>query len=276
MTHVIEITRNVKLGDPKMNEENEIVEAPQAEVEIETPELSPENLEEPIETETTSAPQEINDDDEDLPPHLQRKIGKIISKERKRLEAKFSRQQASPVPHAAPEGTIYDPELEDYIDINSTAGQNVLYRELVNQKKAQKAALHTQSIKQQEYEELTEKLYEGHGKFENFQKSLETFAGLATQEMADALCRIEKPDAVIAYLGDKRGEIQRISRLKSSQQLREIFRIEDNLTPRKKMVTNAPAPVPKIKATGGQAVLKREDMSIEQRKAYYEQKFNSR
>lgn len=240
--------------------------------------IAPENETQVLSEDANNSPEtESENNEEDLPPHLQRKIGKIISLERKRLQAQFNRQIQTQVPGTqAPDGMIFDHQIGEYVDLNSVPGQMAWREQLAQQKREKDQLVAQQTARQSEYEELTERLIEGHTRYNNFQQALQNFSDLATQEMADALCGIEKPDAVIAYLGDKKAEIQRISRLKPAQQAREMFRIEQSITPRKKLVTNAPAPVPKLSGNSGGVPLRQEDMSQAQLNAYYDQKFNSR
>jgi hypothetical protein len=273
----IGITRNVTIGEIYMSEENEIVEsAPEAELEA-APEMEAEseNLEEGSSEETE------RDEKGKFSPEQQKHLGKLLSEQRKRLKAELAEKGRSGQPFLpnaqVPEGMIFDPEIGQNVDVSSPMGQMALREQLKAQKAARDAQARTEATKQAQYDELAQKLDEGNEKYTNFHAARMQFADAATPEMADALCGLDAPDAVVAYFGDKKGELQRISRLSPARQMREIFRIEETLTPRKKLVTNAPAPVNKIKSTGGNhAPVSRLEMNADQRRDFYEKRFNSR
>ncbi len=208
-------------------------------------------------------------------PEQQKYVGKLLSEQRKRLKAEVL-PKIEPV--AAPQvesGMIYDSEIDQVVPIDSYAGQQAEYRRLAEAKKARDAQGSLAARHKAEEAELTEKLKDGYDKFDNYRESLEIFSAHATPETCDALFVAKHPDAVIAYLADKKGEIQRIGRLSRGEQAREIYRIEDTLSPRKKMVSTAPAPMTKTKSGAG-AKVSNDEMTMAQLKDFYEKKYNPR
>jgi hypothetical protein len=215
------------------------------------------------------------DDDIENNPKFQKKLGALLSKERKKLQAKYAQNSSQNVPAQNADGMIYDEDIGQYVDPNTSLGQMVLYNQLKKDRQNQKVQEATLAAKQAEREELTERLLEGHEKFDNYQTALNHFATYGTNDMADALAGAKDPAAIVNFLSDKKGELQRISRLSPAKQVREIFRIEEQITPRKKLVTSATAPVNKVKSSGNVTV-RPENMSHNQISDFWEKKYNSR
>lgn len=227
-----------------------------------------------------------SEDDDALPPELekkvQKKIGSILSAERKKLKEKYERQryQQPAVNNAnynaqAPEGHIFDENIGQYVPIESLAGQLALYREQERQYKLQTHQQQAYLAKQQERERIREAIEEGYDKYDDFDTALETFRRNGTDDMADALGAVDNPADVVHYFADKKNELLRISRLTPTQQAREIFRIEERLKPKRKLVTQAVEPVSKTQqtSTGKRAATTDDNWSPEQIDEYWRKKF---
>jgi hypothetical protein len=166
---------------------------------------------------------------------------------------------------------IYDEAIGQYVDVNSPIGQIVL-REQAKQQYQKQLSLHTQR------EQIREALLDGYEKYDNYGDAFENFRRNATDDMADALgADLKNAPDVIAYFADKESELQRISRLTPANQAAAIIRVLDRLKPKKQLVTNAPAPVSKVKQTSGvRAGSTPENMNTEQINAFWENHFNKR
>lgn len=224
------------------------------------------------EVDGAGAPEEVH-----FTAEQQRYLGKLLSQERakERKRAQAQSVGATNAPTAAPAGTIYDPLTEEYLDINSVEGQLAARELKIQMAQTRKTEQQLARAKELEQQELQEKLLNGHTKFDNYQQKLELVAQYATQPIVDALAGMDEPDRVVAFLGEKKGEIQRIAQMTPAHAARELFRLEETLAPRKKLVSGAPAPIQKPKNIGGSATTRHEDMNLEQRKAYYENLYNS-
>lgn len=261
-----------------MSDETEIL-TQEPETEQETPDETQETTETASDEDSVDAAQERSHTAK-FTPEQQRELGKLLSQERKRIKAQLQSERQPAAENAQPavaQGQIYDHKTGMTFDLNSVMGQQVQYQQLVAQKEAEQRQAQEHLSKQAQYEELKEKLNDAELDMPELGAARATVASYASDAMCDALAGLDDPAKVVAFLGDKKGELQRIQRLSPAKQMHEIFTLAQRLTPAKKMVSSAPAPVSKIKSSGGLAKgPSREEMNADQRRDYYEKLFNTR
>ena len=61
--------------------------------------------------------------------------------------------------------------------------------------------------------------------------------------MVNAMIGTSNPAAIINYLGKNSAELERIKQLSPIVQQKEIYKLEDKLLPKQKLVSKAPPPV---------------------------------
>lgn len=221
-----------------------------------------------------------NNGSEDLPSEYQKKLGKTLSYERKRLRQEYESQLAelrqqisSPEQYGSmgsDEETIYDPETGENVPVNSTVGQ-LIQR---NYKIAQRRKVQSAEV---EMRKLSNAVDEGYSRFdhESYDQAKNTFINMGNDQMAEALTGADDPAAVINYLGSNPNELKRIAQLSPAKQTREIYRIDERMSPRKKLVTNASAPMDSINTNRNYAA-DVTNQSFDQRSDYWNGVINKR
>lgn len=277
------------LEDTSMNDNSENVEDISSE-EVLTDdtlneEIQSEESELDIEQESDEAQSEDEENEiveEELTPAAKKKLGAEIAKQRVKMRQKleeeyrqkFESQYQQSVP-PAPEGTIYDPQTGEHVDAESVTGQLLMREQKMLARQMEAQALMQDKKRESELLSLQDKVAEGFGVYDNFQDAVQTFSDNGTEEMAEALMGVDDPAEIIAHLGSKKGELHRIGQLSSAKQKREIYRIEERLKPRKKLVSKAPQPIENVNSNRNLATAA-VDQSLEQRSSYWDNYFNKR
>lgn len=266
-----------QFDDPPGSEEvpEEEYEDDEPSTEVEEPSTEPEG-------ETKEANQEEEKPKEEgkaLAPEIQQKIGKAISEERKKIRREYEEKLAQQSQFAEtqqrarqeqPANSIWDPEVGEYVSLDSPIGQTVLRNYKIAEKRREVSA-------HAEANELRNAIEEGYSRFdhEKYDNARETFIKLGSDSMAEALKGADDAAAVLNYLGAKPSEIKRISQLPPAKQMREIHRIDELLSPRKKMVTNAKPPMKPVNSNKNYAVAA-EDQGYQSREDYWRKINNPR
>lgn len=266
-----------QFDDPPESEEvpEEEYEEDEPSTDVEEPSTESEGEEEKANPEESPKQKE----DEALAPEIQEKIGKAISAERKKIRREFEEKlaqqtQVSETQQRArqeqPANTIWDPEVGEYVSLDSPIGQTVLRNYKIAEKRREVSA-------HAEANELRTAIEEGYSRFdhEKYDQARETFIKLGSDVMAEALKGADDAAAVLNYLGAKPSEIKRISQLPPAKQMREIHRVDELLSPRKKMVTNAKPPMKPVNSNKNYAVTP-ENQGYQAREDYWRKVNNPR
>lgn len=223
--------------------ENEVSEP--VEVEEELTSNEPENETEVIEQEP-----------DELPDEVSKRIGAALSNERKRLKAQASHENAelratvarleamqmSSQPVQNQNGILQDPLTGKYVTADSIEGQIIIreqHRASLYQQEAGRAA---NMERVRTIEQFQDKVNQGFTKFSNYDSAYEQVNNLGTPAMVDAMAGTSNPASIINYLGKNSTELQRISKLSPIQQQKEIYKLEDKLIGKPKLISKAPAP----------------------------------
>lgn len=227
----------------------------------------------------------------ELPAEAKKQVGKAIAQERKKLQRRFQQelqqieqryqqqvqQGAYTQYQQPPEGQIYDAVTGEYVDVDSVQGQLALREQKAQQRKQHDQQQQKHREKQSRLQSLAERLQDGFETYEEegYTEALQTFQQNATEDMADALVALDNPAAVVNYLRDKKGEFQRIARLDLPRQIRAMVEIEGRISPKKKLITNAPEPISHAKESRNVAASPF-NQTLDQRSSYWNERINNR
>jgi len=225
---------------------------------------SPETIENESEPEVKEEPEgEVSSPDElgedELPEEFSKRVGPILAAERKRERAKISheietlrseinRLSAGQQPNYYPQsnntvnGAIQDPMTGQWVAVDSVEGvviRREQQRELLNN---QSKANDNQAKQTKVIEAFQDKVQNGYLKYNNFDQCYDVVDKGASHEMAMAMTGTSNPASIINYLGKNPVELSRIRALSPIEQQKEIYRLEDKLLPKQKLVSKASSP----------------------------------
>jgi hypothetical protein len=219
-----------------------------------------------------------NKSSNEIPEEYQKQVGAIAKAERAKMKSRMEalerhyQQRIADLSNQSAQnqdGMIVDPETGRRHPIDSPVGQMLTREAEVYYERERQKQKNQEIEEQQKAQEFQDKILDGHSRFTNYSDTLKTFVDLGTDDMARCLqTDIDDVPKLINYLGSKPEECKRIAQLSPAKQRRELYAIEDKLTVKKKLISNAPEPVKPVNQLNSPRV-RAEDQSISDRVSYY-------
>lgn len=259
------------------------------------PEHSEETLPSDFESSQPHSTETEDESDVKIPQELQVKIGKVLTAERRKERAKSEAQIAdlrnqvnllqqtysapqsnnsfNSTPSLPQPSVVQDPISKQYYAVDTEIGQSLLREQQHLQLQQQRQAALQAAEQQKKIDSLEEKLIEAKMKYNDFDKSVEAFGGVASIPMANALLNTDIPTSIINYLGTNPEELNRFKQLSPEKQVKELYKLEDKLAgSNRKLSTSAKPPINGIDASRNTGAT-RETQSFEARRAELLEKY---